>query len=112
MRGFDTKSNKSFSTEKPDTIETLGNGDWRCPNCSRINAKYVGTCACGLSKQAYETKKITAASTAQKDNTIVNKTSKQEEVIQTIKNYKELLDMGAITQEEYDTKKKELLESI
>lgn len=38
----------------------------------------------------------------------VKKTS-QEENIQLIKQYKELLDMGAITQEDYDKKKNELL---
>lgn len=25
-------------------------GSWKCPRCGRINAKYVGTCSCGVDK--------------------------------------------------------------
>lgn len=28
----------------------MDNGGWRCDGCGRINASYVGTCACGRSK--------------------------------------------------------------
>ena len=38
-----------------------------------------------------------------------NKTSSEEDNLDKIKKLKELLDMGAITQEEFDEKKKELL---
>ena len=44
-----------------------------------------------------------------KDTVKTNNISKSEENIELIKKYKELLEVGAITQEEFDVKKKELL---
>ena len=44
-----------------------------------------------------------------KDTVKTNSISKSEENIELIKKYKELLEAGAITQEEFDIKKKELL---
>lgn len=29
----------------------MDNGGWKCDGCGRINASYVGTCACGRSKK-------------------------------------------------------------
>lgn len=40
---------------------------------------------------------------------IANKTDKQTDPIEEVEKFKELLDIGAITQEEFDAKKKELL---
>ena len=45
-------------------------------------------------------------------NDLNNKTNinyKEKSIPEQIKEYKELLDIGAITESEYDTKKKELL---
>ena len=42
---------------------------------------------------------------------VVSTASAQKENIELIKQYKELLDMGAITQEEYDKKKNKLLDN-
>ena len=54
-----------------------------------------------------------AVPVSQKDETptTVSKPPRREEIrVADIKSYKELLDMGAITQEEYDAKKKQLLD--
>ena len=50
-------------------------------------------------------------SARQKENSTANVTNqtKTESVADEIKKYKDLLDSGAITEEEYNTKKKELL---
>ena len=43
------------------------------------------------------------------ENSKIQKTDRQSDKFEEIKKYKELLDMGIITQEEFDAKKKELL---
>ncbi|WP_368189005.1 SHOCT domain-containing protein [Blautia sp. 1033sp1_1033st1_G9_1033SCRN_220408] len=80
-------------------------GMWKCSFCGRMNNNYVGTCACG------KTKNESYNSSREKTNTSF-KEEKNENVndnLEVIKKLKELLDMGAITQEEFDKKKKELL---
>ena len=73
---------------------------WKCKKCGRVLKNRCGICACGMRKEDndYYTPK---SNTSDKDGTI----SPADE----IKKYKELLDMGAITQEEFDAKKKQLL---
>ncbi len=44
-----------------------------------------------------------------KDNEAVNIQNNSNDAIQQVKGLKELLDLGAITDEEFNTKKKELL---
>ncbi|WKK93250.1 SHOCT domain-containing protein [Clostridioides difficile] len=44
-----------------------------------------------------------------KDNEAVNIQNNSNDAIQQVKGLKELLDLGAITEEEFNTKKKELL---
>ena len=45
----------------------------------------------------------------EQEKKITNESTSSISVADEIKKFKELLDMGAITQEEFDTKKKELL---
>jgi hypothetical protein len=55
--------------------------------------------------------KVMLGDTSDKDD-LNNKTNihyKEKSIPEQIKEYKELLDIGAITESEYDTKKKELL---
>ena len=81
------------------------NGDsWKC-KCGRYNPRYLSSCVCGLNKSGApsvaplpEPQKSSAADT---DNEFLN--------IAALKEYKALLDEGVITQEEFDTKKKEIL---
>ena len=44
--------NNSSSTAKqiPLSQHTQGIGEWRCPECGKLNQNYVGTCGCGQVK--------------------------------------------------------------
>ena len=81
-------------------------GGWKCHFCNRTNPSYTGTCACGRTKedtQNFETVRIQQLNEMEQKN-------KREDSLDKIKKLKELLDMGALTQQEFDSKKKELLE--
>ena len=73
--------------------EVLKQGGWKC-TCGRVNPSYTGTCACGKRK---EEKKVPM------------KTIEAKDKFEDIKKYKELLDSGIITEEEFNKKKTELL---
>lgn len=93
-----------------------GTEGWRC-RCGRTNASYVGTCSCGLLKPmpgaapsnvpAPQTNVQTSSSApvTNVNSSDVKAGSKFDEV----KSYKELLDAGIISQEDFDKKKAELL---
>lgn len=76
----------------------LENGGWKCSRCGTVHPAYTGTCGCG------GTKKDSLNQTRQEQ-----KNSSELENIQKLKGYKELLDAGAITAEEFERKKQELL---
>ncbi len=90
-------------------------GGWLCA-CGRANAHYVSTCACGVSRYEAENG-ISHSGTEEKlDVRKTDPTEKQDiqnmddmDKISAIKGYKELLDSGIITQDEFDAKKKQLL---
>ena len=67
------------------------NSYWKCRQCGRSNADYVTTCVCG-SPKGY----------------VPPPEPKQNSADELLK-YKQLLDAGAITQEEFDAKKKQIL---
>jgi hypothetical protein len=85
-----------YSNSAPKWMETepnkelLKKGGWEC-KCGRINASYTGTCACGRKKNELE------------------KPAAKADKFEEMKRYKELLDLGIVTEEEYEKKKKELL---
>lgn len=96
----------SVERDKKYTSKVIEAGGWKCHFCNRTNPSYTGTCACGRTKedtQNFETARI------QQMNEIKQKTNR-EDSLDKLKKLKELLDMGALTQEEFDLKKKELLE--
>lgn len=76
---------------------TMEAGGWKCV-CGRLNPSYTGTCACGRSRQAV----LAAAAAGPAEE-------KEGAAVKMIKQYKELLDSGAITQEEFEKKKREIL---
>lgn len=88
-------------------------GEWECAYCGTVNAHFYTTCtSCGLSKtegiikaQEEESKK------AQEEDMKKARERKAQELTsaQAIKEFKDLLDTGIITQEEFEAKKKELL---
>lgn len=94
--GFDRLINSSSSSSRRSPLDS---GEWKCSRCGKVNQNYVGTCGCGMTKDASNL----AAKKATLD--LQQSTSPAEE----LKKYKELLDIGAITKEEFDAKKKQLL---
>ena len=84
--GFDTAS-------VPD-------GGWRCA-CGRVHPAYASSCVCGVTKR----EAIAGAAKPAQDPV-----SAEENTVNLLKEYKTLLDSGAITQEEFESKKAQLLE--
>ena len=66
----------------------------RCPNCNSTNISV-------LTDEEWERE--------QRQNNPVSATTSNTSVVDEIKRYKELLDVGILTQEEFDAKKKQLL---
>lgn len=77
--------------------ERLEHGGWKC-TCGRVNASYIMSCGCGKTRD-----EIAAKKTAQRIE--MDETKNFEK----LKQLKELLDMDAITQEEFNEKKKQLI---
>lgn len=47
----DVESKVAFVERKgKDENDLKYNGSWKCSECGRVNASYIGTCACGKSK--------------------------------------------------------------
>lgn len=93
--GFSTEETIHNAEKERNRIELniLSEGGWRCKKCGNLNNKHTFICKCGMK---------------QKENEEYIEPKKDDNV-EIIKKYKELLDMGAITQEEYEKKKSELL---
>lgn len=109
------------SWKKEQDQKLLQNDGWKC-TCGRINASYVYSCACGKSKSDVA-KALKPQSDMEKDtrerkevvNTVKTDTRTDVETdvkdnIAAIREYKSLLDEGIITPEEFDVKKKQLLD--
>ena len=73
----------------------LEQGGWKCNKCGNVNPSYSGTCNCGNLKVSNQTKEI--------------EDKRETANFQKMKSYKDLLDSGVITQEEFDAKKEQLL---
>ena len=76
-------------------------GSWICPRCGTNNPNYVGTCGCGQYSIHVDTTNYQSKPKIKKDDELVNQ--------KKLYAYKELLDNGIITQEDYDKKKTELI---
>jgi hypothetical protein len=63
-----------------------------------------------INKLCVEVTPVATSTTVVTESTKQSKVSDEKHTIDTLKEYKELLDMGVITQEEYDAKKKQLLD--
>ncbi len=88
-----------------DFARTPSSSEWRC-NCGRINPNFTGTCACGLRKSQVAPMEAAPVS---ETNRAKQQAAKEYEKISLLKEYKELLDSGIITKEEFNEKKKNLL---
>ncbi len=74
---------------------------WQCNRCNRVNAHYVTTCVCGVSREESKNWKSNQISKPKES------LSQADEIVKL----KNLLDSGAINKEEYDIMKKQLINS-
>ncbi|MCI9078212.1 MAG: SHOCT domain-containing protein [Lachnospiraceae bacterium] len=86
--------------EKIHKEDLLNNDGWECPFCHSLNGSIVSTCGCGKSRE-YGMEYI------KQQNTSIP----EQNTILLLKEYKELMDNGVITQEEFDIKKRKLLKN-
>ena len=102
---YESASLLSAAAKEASDSDMIANGGWKCSKCGTINPHYTGTCGCGNTKKANE-EKVKAAKEAARA-----KENAERELLdlQKLKTYKDLLDSGAISQEEFDKKKAELL---
>lgn len=103
---YSSSVDKNFPSDQPHPAiasQPVPNGGWRCA-CGRVHAAYVSSCACGKSKIP-----APAVETELPEETGIEICEPEERIIVLLKEYKGLLDSGAITQEEFDNKKKQLL---
>lgn len=82
----------------------INQGGWKCSNCGKVNAASVTTCICGRRKES----KSNEAETKKNQNESYKKESTDEK-IELIKKLADLHSQGILTDEEYETKKAELL---
>lgn len=87
--------------------DMLSNGGWNCPKCKKINPKYLTMCTCGTKKGE---KYPTALGIKQEKKVVTDDNDSELKKLEVLKKYKELLDMGAVSEEEYNNKKQELME--
>ena len=78
---------------------SIPKGGWKCEYCGQIHPSYDSFCSCGASR--YEE--------VPKPKETVKQTNTNGDPFIEIRRYKELLDDGIITQEEYESKKKQIL---
>lgn len=102
------------------SMPKMNTGEWICNRCKKINPSFIGFCKCGMSrgesKNLDEKKKAEVFTNQKKEERIINNQQKdngviysEDKCIEILKKYKELLDMGALTQEEFDKKKRDIL---
>lgn len=95
-------------------------GGWKCNNCNRVNPDYITTCSCGTSKSNNVSIPFERNSTPiERPKTKSELTPESKSTTETepkltlaadeILKLKQLLDAGALTQDEFDAKKKQLL---
>lgn len=89
--------NRSSYIHMDDYAHMDYENEWKCYACGRINQNYVTTCLCGCDKNGKSTLPVPESK------------SGTGNVMSELKKYKEMLDAGLITDEDYENKKKELM---
>lgn len=104
-------SNYTGSSFDDSAYGTVPYGGWRCKNCGRTHQGYESTCVCGAKKDGTMIYKeqTKSALKSKPSNSYMVSAGSETEIIKLIKDYKELLDSGIITQEEFEKKKSQLL---
>ncbi len=100
--------------ESDNRKRILSSGGWQCWGCQRTNADYVTTCLCGV-KKGEKPPSATAVSvpkpapSAQPKPTIQATANPVLTEEQQIEKYKKMWEDGLITEEDFTTKKKQIL---
>ncbi len=81
----------------------IADGGWKC-TCGRTNYNYVSTCACGKNKR-----EVLYAKKEESKPTESASSSKNNETVALIKQLADLHSQGILSDEEFETKKAELL---
>lgn len=112
---YDVPSNNLHLSDYSSSSSCKMNpGDWKC-KCGRVNASYVSSCTCGKSKRDIEVENARieeekkAQNLAEQEVAAEKKIQSETDRIAALKEYKELMNSGIISEEEFDTKKKQLL---
>ena len=103
----DSNSALALAAREKSIEQIMRAGGWKCNNCGRTNTSATGTCACGWTKEQSYENKIEEDKRSEQSSTTTLVTENAN--LEILKKYKELLDMGAINQEEFDKKKNEIL---
>ena len=89
----------SCLAQEAEDERLLREGGWKCIKCGRVNASFSPSCDCGRTK--YENDNEILKQKEEKSNV--------DNVKEEIEKYKNMLDEGLITQEEFELKKKSIL---
>ena len=92
--------NKPEAEKTPNLPGLLPDGSWKCEYCGTLHSASDSVCVCGASRPK------AAAHKASESKAAPDIVDAAEE----IRKYKQLLDEGILTQEEFDAKKKQLLD--
>ena len=96
----------NYSYSKKSDKELLASGGWKC-TCGNVHASYVSSCSCGRDKwEVLHPQNVKKLEDTKRQQKITDEMSK----VSAIKEYKALRDSGIITQEEFEAKKKQLLD--
>lgn len=108
------QNSHSLSSAMNASAKNAAPRGWMC-TCGTFNAGFAPKCKCGKRKSEVVTEKPQNTGKLENDQA-VNQTptrrdaiKKEQETVRLLKEYKELLDSGVLSQEEFDQKKAELL---
>lgn len=90
----------AYAKEQRDRADAalLAQNGWKCPRCGKVNPSHTGSCGCGTTRRESEL-----------GLAVPEGMDLEFAAAQRIQACKDLLDAGAITQEEFDQKKARLL---
>lgn len=94
-------------------IITNPNTEWKCRKCKMINPPYTGTCSCGNTREENDAPLRAMQERREAElRAMQNQKDMQDTELDnllTLSAYKDLLDKGVITQQDFEEKRKELL---
>ncbi len=99
---------------KSQKVETVTNAtSWKCKKCKKINPAYTGTCSCGNTREENDAPlKALQERREAEARALANEKIKQDSELDnllTLSAYKDRMDKGVITKEDFEQRRKELL---